>query len=91
MRSPSCRRVLGLLLWTGARSAQPLQVQNPSGVVTEGTVASTDACQWGVLRKIYIEISYGTYSLGVGMGSLESVRKRRSLILSLVGCFPWGG
>ena len=36
---------------------------------------------------------YGAYSfkLGVGTGSLESVRKRRSLILSLVGCFPWGG
>ena len=38
-----------------------------------------------------LEISYGAYSLGVGMGSLESVRKRRYLILSLVSCFPWGG
>ena len=45
--------------------------------------------------RLYItlvnDISYGDYALGVGTASLGAVRKRRSLILSLVGCFPWGG
>ena len=37
-----------------------------------------------------LEHSYGAYSLGVGTASLGARRKCRSLILSLVGCFPWG-
>ena len=68
----------------------------PIGVVLRGLLHVDDGV-WRVHMITWagssrgLEISYGAFSLGVGMGSPESVRKRRCLILSLVGCFLWDG